>query len=79
MGGWYWVSRKKIDAGVFLIASFKIYLTIFLAFIQIPYTYLMVTAIGVSIAMFAAMSNWKILNASTEAAPEAVREGMLPV
>ncbi|OSZ82856.1 hypothetical protein CAP35_06215 [Chitinophagaceae bacterium IBVUCB1] len=63
MGIWYWFNRKKIDKRIFLMASFKIYLTIFLAFIQVPYIYLMVVANFVSIAIFSEQLRYKTTDA----------------
>lgn len=53
LGIWYWRNKRKIDYRIFLLASFKIYLTVFLFFIQVPYTYLMVVGNFVSIALWA--------------------------
>jgi hypothetical protein len=53
LGVWYWFKKDKIDTRIFLMGSFKIYLTLFFAFIQVPYVYLMVVGVFVSIAMFA--------------------------
>jgi hypothetical protein len=52
LGIWYWRKRDTIHQRIFLLASFKIYLSIFLFFIQVPYIYLMVVANFVSIAIF---------------------------
>jgi hypothetical protein len=59
MGIWYWIVRQKIHPRIFLLASFKIYLTLFLAFIQVPYPYLMITTAAVSIAIFAELPRWR--------------------
>ncbi|MBS1773093.1 MAG: hypothetical protein JST82_09535 [Bacteroidetes bacterium] len=53
MGIWYWFNRKRIDYKIFATASFKIYFCFFLAFIQVPYIYLMVVSSFVSITMYA--------------------------
>lgn len=53
MGIWYYFKRKAIHYRIFMMASFKIYLAFFLAFIQVPYIYLMLTAVFVSIAIYA--------------------------
>lgn len=45
--------RKSIHYKIYLMASFKIYLAIFMFFIQVPYTYLMLVDLFVSIAIFA--------------------------
>ena len=60
MGGWYWLNRKRIHTNVFLMASLKIYLSVFLTFILVPYTYLMVTANFISIALLAEQARYKI-------------------
>ncbi len=60
MGTWYWFNRKKIYPRIFLMASFKIYFTLFLAFIQVPYIYLMIVANFVSIAIFSEQMRYKI-------------------
>ncbi len=65
MGTWYWRNRKNIDNRIFLMASFKIYLAFFLAFIQVPYVYLMTVASFVSIAMFAEQFSYKLIRADT--------------
>jgi hypothetical protein len=62
MGAWYWIKRRRIHPRIFLMASFKIYLSLFLAFIQVPYPYLMITAAAVSIAIFAELPRWRVGN-----------------
>jgi hypothetical protein len=52
MSIFYWRQRRNIHYRLFLLASFKVYLTIFLTFVQIPYTYLMITGVFVSVAIF---------------------------
>lgn len=52
LGVWYWRNRNRINNRIFLMASFKIYFAVFLAFIQVPYVYLMMVANFVSIAIF---------------------------
>lgn len=52
MGIWYWFRRAKINYKIFLMGSFKIYLSFFLFFIQVPYLYLMIVGLFVSIALF---------------------------
>ncbi len=54
--------KKKLHPRIFLMVSFKIYLSLFLAFIQVPYAYLMITAVAVSIATFAELSSWQAAN-----------------
>jgi len=60
LGILYWFIRKKINYRIFLLASFKIYLSVFLAFIMVPYTYLTVSGIFISIAIFAEQSRYNI-------------------
>ncbi len=62
MGGAYYLLRKRLHPRIFLLASFKIYLSLFLAFIQVPYIYLMITAVAVSIAIFAELGRWQETN-----------------
>ena len=64
LGVWYWFNKDKIDYRIFLMGSFKIYLAVFLAFIQVPYIYLMVVSIFVSIAIFAEQLRYKITSYS---------------
>ncbi|MBA3828296.1 MAG: hypothetical protein H0X33_05120 [Taibaiella sp.] len=59
MGIWYWRNRKNIDYRLFLLGSFKIYLSIFFAFIMIPYMYLIMVGNFVSIALFAEQGRYK--------------------
>ncbi len=60
MGAAYARWRRRLHPRIFLLASFKIYLSLFLAFIQVPYTYLMITAVAVSIAIFAELGRWRV-------------------
>jgi hypothetical protein len=59
MGALYWWKRHRIHPVIFLMSSFKIYLTLFLNFIQVPYIYLMITASFVSIAIFAELGRYE--------------------
>ena len=59
MGAWYWFNRNRVERRIFLMGSFKIYLSIFLAFIQVPYAYLMITGSFVSIAILAELMRYK--------------------
>lgn len=61
LGVWYWKKKDKINMNIFLMASFKVYLTVFLFFIQVPYVYLMVVANFVSIAIFSELLSYKIV------------------
>ncbi len=60
MGIWYWLKRNKIDTRIFLLASFKIYLSVFLAFVLVPYIYLMIPASFISIAIFTEQARYKV-------------------
>lgn len=62
MGWWYGINRNKLHYRIFVLASFKLFLSIFLALIVVPYRYLMVTAIYVSIAIFAEQARFNIKN-----------------
>ncbi|MFT4061619.1 MAG: hypothetical protein QM642_04595 [Edaphocola sp.] len=37
---YYWKNKNKLDTGIFLLGSLKVYLAFFYAFVQIPYDYL---------------------------------------
>lgn len=63
---------KKLPLKPFLLASFKIYLSFFLAFIQVPYIYLMITGSFVSIAIYGVMQNLSI------GGPESVKDYSQP-
>jgi hypothetical protein len=60
MGLWYWFNRNKIDRRIFLSASFKIYLAVFLFLIQVPYVYLMCVGNFVSVAMFCEQARYRV-------------------
>jgi hypothetical protein len=60
MGIWYRINRSKIDHRIFLMASLKIYLALFLAFIIVPYQYLMITANFVSMAIYIEQARYKL-------------------
>jgi hypothetical protein len=57
--------KDKIDRNVFLMVSFKIFLTLFLAFIVIPYKYLMITQFFVSIGIYDAQRRYSIVQTPT--------------
>ena len=59
MGLWYVRVRSRIDRRIFLMASFKIYMGLFLALMQIPYTYLMITGLFISVALFAEQARYR--------------------
>jgi hypothetical protein len=67
LAAFYLLFRKKTYAKAFLLGSFKIYLGVFLAFIQVPYTYLMITEAFVSIAIFAVLGQWRIIGRTSNA------------
>lgn len=52
MAIWYYRHKHRVDHRLFLMGSFKIYLTFFLFLIQVPYVYLMCVGNFVSIIMF---------------------------
>lgn len=52
IGVWYFLKRKQADYKIFLMCSFKIYFSVFLFLIQVPYEYLMSVGNFVSVAMF---------------------------
>lgn len=60
MGVWYWFHRSRIYYRIFLLASFKIYLSIFLAFLIVPYLYLSIAAIFISVAIFAEQARYRV-------------------
>jgi hypothetical protein len=60
LGVWYWFKRNNIHHRIFLMGSFKIYLAIFLFFIQVPYLYLMTVSLFVSIAIFFEQSRYRL-------------------
>ena len=55
---WYWYNRLKINYKIFLLASFKIYLTMFFSFVLLPYVYINIVNLFVSIAIFAAQARY---------------------
>ncbi len=60
-GLFYFLKRAKYEHyAIFLLASFKIYLTFFLQFIQVPYTYIIMVGCFVSLAVVAEQSRYKI-------------------
>jgi hypothetical protein len=61
MGVWYWFNRIRINYRIFLLASFKIYLSVFLAFVIVPYVYLSLTAIFVSVAIVAEQARYNFM------------------
>lgn len=65
LGIWYWFKKAKINYRIFLLASFKIYLSVFLAFIIVPFTYLSISAIFVSAALFAEQARYTLKRNTT--------------
>jgi len=59
LGIWYWFNRNNIHHRIFLMGSFKIYLAVFLFFIQVPYLYLMIVSLFVSIVIFFEQSRYR--------------------
>jgi hypothetical protein len=60
MGAWYWFNKNRIHYKIFLMGSFKIYISVFLAFIQIPYPYLMIVGNFVSVAIFCEQLRYRV-------------------
>ena len=60
LGIWFWFKREKINVRIFLMGSFKIYLSVFLFLIQIPYEYLMTVGNFVTIAIFCEQARYSI-------------------
>ncbi len=56
---WYWRIRKNLDQRIFLLYSFKIYLTVFFSFIMVPYVYLLATSVFVSITIWSEQSRYR--------------------
>ncbi|HRP88797.1 MAG TPA: hypothetical protein PKX92_02035 [Edaphocola sp.] len=54
--------RNSIDYRIFLLASFKIYIALFLFLIQVPYQYLMLVDVYISIMLIWEISRYKIIN-----------------
>ena len=55
-------NKKKLDHRIFNMASLKIMLTVFYAFVQIPYSYLYLVPMGVSFVVLFASFNKKYFN-----------------
>ena len=64
MGIWFWLKKDKIDRKIFILSSFKIYLTVFLFLIQVPYEYLMCVGNFVTIALFCEQARYRIGNSN---------------
>jgi len=60
MAIWYWFKREKINFKIFLMGSFKIYLSVFLFLIQVPYEYLMIVGNFVTIAIFCEQARYLV-------------------
>jgi hypothetical protein len=61
--GWFYVKRQtRHSLNTYLLFSFKVYLTIFYAFIQIPYTYLYFVPVMVTASLLAASFRAKPVN-----------------
>ncbi|MBL7720196.1 MAG: hypothetical protein JNL72_15270 [Flavipsychrobacter sp.] len=59
---WYLKYKDHIHYKIFVLGSFKLYLTVFLVFIQVPYEYLMVVGNFVSIAIFTEQARYRVLH-----------------
>jgi hypothetical protein len=62
---WYWFNKNKIYYKIFLLVSFKIYLSLFYAFVHTPYAYIICTGNFVSLAIFAEQARYKLYKIST--------------
>jgi len=51
MGLLFWLKRKQWDLRYFALGSLKIYLAFFYAFLQVPYYYLMMIPVAVSLVV----------------------------
>ena len=60
LGAWFWLKRDTISTRVFLMASFKVYLAVFMFLIQVPYEYLMLVGNFVSIAIFCEQARYQL-------------------
>ena len=60
MGVWYWRYKDRIDHKPFLMGSFKIYLSVFLFLIQVPYEYLMCVGNFVTVAIFCEQARYRL-------------------
>ncbi len=58
MAAWYYPRRRNINMRIFLMASFKVYLTIFLNFMIVPYIYLFATSVFLSIGILAELNRY---------------------
>lgn len=61
MGIWYWMHKNKVDYSIFLMASLKIYLSVFFACIIVPYDYLMISGLLVSIALYTEQARYRVV------------------
>jgi hypothetical protein len=57
LGLWYYAKGKNINYKIFLFSSLKIYLTVFYAFMQVPYLYLFMVPLFVSLALVIIITN----------------------
>lgn len=60
-GIWYWFNKDRIDYRLFLLGSFKLYISVFLFFIQVPYVYLMSVGNFITVALFCEQMRYKPL------------------
>ena len=61
MGMWFYMKRKTINTRIFLMGSFKIYLTVFLSFMIVPYIYLFATSVFLSVAIFCELDRYGVV------------------
>ena len=66
LGAWYALYRKNIYYRIFLLASIKIFLIVFLIFITVPFKYLFVVDLFVSISIFAEQARYKAIEREAE-------------
>jgi hypothetical protein len=65
---WFWSRRERIrDPALFVLASYKLYLAVFYAFVQIPYSYLFWVPLAASLPLWARVHAWRPAEAETAA------------
>lgn len=60
MGIWYWFKKDRINYKLFLLGSFKIYFSIFLFLVQVPYVYLTCVGNFITVAIFIEQARYRI-------------------
>ena len=53
---YFWKNKNKIDANVYAVGALKIIITVFYAFVQIPYSYLFLVPLGLTWVMLFVMA-----------------------